>query len=979
MHLFLRLCAFLGFVSWAGLCACDESTPEELNRPAPSADASVAFRADAAPIVDVPTYVPDAGGDLMDAGPVIHPDASPPDMGVNCDDRKIVSPSWPSAPQEVSWAGHIEFGQTHVSTAADTRHTPALIEHRAALLLFTPDLSLPAGHSVFVRVVDGSTASGSIQMRGPDQPPEIFEQGLTPVTLDAYSSTAYSANLPWNWIRENVVLQIAYLSEDSSQIALHEHRFESLSAPHRFTVTRAKMVLFGELDFPTATKDSGRILRDFYGSVPASTMRWVDYLPWRLDSIVITTTQGPQLINSEAEHDHYTNDDHHWSIIKNQFALRLSLANTGRGLSKTRMSEGDNSPYSFGTSVAMGWFRRPDGVYQDLDDAPWAAGWTGWTAMWHNECGNGFIHELGHSFTLAHFTSGTASRWGIGAEYPQDGTNLSTHPWGYDNVSNKLRTWYRVDNSGPVLSNGNWVGKRDPMNGGESPNGLTCFPQYTGYHAWKAQRWMVDGPTIMNGPAGPGVYRFNPMMHQYVQEAPPDIAQDPIAIDTQVVTIIGTLGRNSEAMQTYPPLHAPSGNVFELPDPFSPNLPSHFSDARYFLEINYANRATDYALIARPEVTDDQLYLYALNIRADTQPTEVKLHRADAAYPNIQQGQSTVLHTRSISAPSPLEFAPVLTIGRGRLANQNGFKLEQTCEWGVNCDTRGRRSSWRRQNDSLAAKDLSVSFEEQDEINILPRLCSEFDQPTTFSIPVESDTGMQNDLRVQALRIVSGAGQKRTVAMDDETDWIQSPDLEQALSVWVPHSSTASLAAGHYRTTQPYWVGVHYRDEMGNSRLEKFPVRVEIEVFETQIADLSSAEYVSAPMMTNNSSMYFLPRDPGVGPTSRVWWNDGDPNPPLLSVPVRADSDGHQTHLFVRAQHQSCGSDRRDLHAGEASRNCAHSVVLFVDSSDNTQLTAGETYRSNESMPLVIDGRRWHEPNNHDLVGTVALQLIFRP
>ena len=88
-------------------------------------------------------------------------------------------------------------------------------------------------------------------------------------------------------------------------------------------------------------------------------------------------------------------DEDHWSILKHQFALRLSLANTGRGLSMTGEAEGDSSPYSLGTSVAMGWFRDPDGTYRDIDDAPWAAGWTGWTAMWANECGNAFIHEVG--------------------------------------------------------------------------------------------------------------------------------------------------------------------------------------------------------------------------------------------------------------------------------------------------------------------------------------------------------------------------------------------------------------------------------------------------------------------------------------------------------------------------------------------------------------------------------------------------------
>ena len=57
-----------------------------------------------------------------------------------------------------------------------------------------------------------------------------------------------------------------------------------------------------------------------------------------------------------------------------------------------------------------------DGSYEDLNNAPWAAGWTGWTGIWLGECGNAFIHEVGHSGTLLHFVDGTAAAWGIADE-----------------------------------------------------------------------------------------------------------------------------------------------------------------------------------------------------------------------------------------------------------------------------------------------------------------------------------------------------------------------------------------------------------------------------------------------------------------------------------------------------------------------------------------------------------------------------------
>ena len=89
----------------------------------------------------------------------------------------------------------------------------------------------------------------------------------------------------------------------------------------------------------------------------------------------------------------------------------MNLANTGRGLTQLNLSDGDNSPYSFGTSIGLGWVKNTDGSYSDINNAPYAAGWTGWSALWLGECGNVFIHEVGHSATLAHFSEGVASMY----------------------------------------------------------------------------------------------------------------------------------------------------------------------------------------------------------------------------------------------------------------------------------------------------------------------------------------------------------------------------------------------------------------------------------------------------------------------------------------------------------------------------------------------------------------------------------------
>ena len=103
-----------------------------------------------------------------------------------------------------------------------------------------------------------------------------------------------------------------------------------------------------------------------------------------------------------------TTDPDRWDILKLIFTHRMSLANIGKGLYNTNFG-GGNSPYSFGTSLGLGWVRNDDGSYSDINDAPYSAGWTGWSSIWHGECGNVFNHEVGHSFTLEHFTEGSSA------------------------------------------------------------------------------------------------------------------------------------------------------------------------------------------------------------------------------------------------------------------------------------------------------------------------------------------------------------------------------------------------------------------------------------------------------------------------------------------------------------------------------------------------------------------------------------------
>jgi hypothetical protein len=880
---------------------------------------------------------------------------------LDCADDLVRAPGWFDADQGPALTGAVELAQTHIVAEEETRMAPVPIAERGALLLFTPAEALPLDTDLRVGAFDGETLLGVVAAREPSRLPAPLEASLTGAEVDPYSEEAWSAELPWRWMREGLTLRVGHV--EAGTLRLRDIPLRDLGAPHRLTVSRAKIVLFGDADLDTATQPAARIARDFFASVPVAELRWVDYLPWRLEEILVRTPTGPQLVRTEAERQAVSSDADHWSILKHQLALRLSLANTGRGLALTVDSEGDSSPYSFGTSVGMGWFENTSGVYTDIDDAPWAAGWTGWTAMWLGECGNTFIHELGHSFTLQHFTSGTAQSWGIDDEYPLDGTHLATHPWGYDSTRHRPRTWYRVDAAGPVRDAGDLVGKHDPMNGGEAANAQTCFPQYTGFHAQKIQNWVHATPTLADPGDAPGVYLWDPAIHDYRAQAVDPAYQAPIAVDVPVVTLIGGLGNAAAPSRTYPPLFAASGNVFELPDPLGAGLDGTYDGARWFLEIGYEDGSVERALIARGEIVDPALYLYSMNLAAERVPVQVDLYRSPTGYPNIDLVGATRVHSRDIVLPDEA-LPPVVTVGRGQLANDE-LMLRERCEPSINCDRRRAETQWRTHAGQL-------HFQDPDGRPAGTDTCLEAGAFTVLELPaVNSEGGGRETLVVHAQRVVTAGGIEVAVPINDVTPWLDHPDLSQGLRLWLPWEPNQGLAAGLWRAEGEYAL----RGLLSGAPFSETPVRIELEVLERTPIDLA-AEYLSEGLSTPDSSMYFLVRDPAVGPTERVWWDDGIPGPTILRPQVVEEGTGTITTLVLEAQQEAC-SQRWDFHAGRGAGNCTHHAVLRVAAGANSHLVAGRSYRTPDSAPLVVEGRRWHAPNARQLIGVFAFEIAY--
>ena len=321
---------------------------------------------------------------------------------------------------------------------------------------------------VIVEVYDASGALlGALNARPTSQQRGIMDQSQTEKPLPPYSGSRemWSSTLPWQWVKEKIELVISVPYIDGTLLG-HTLILRNVASWSEHTLIRQKFVVFGTEEqfntLSTFTFDSHPLATGMYGIMPVASLSWVDATDLHWPYLVIATSKGPRKVFNERERrsvlamtGNDPGDEPGWEVTKNMVAFRHSYANTGSGFTITTLDGDDNrgSPYSTHTSIAMGWAMVDDGSGCSFCQYKKLGYWNGWSAAasvgWcgmkaGDECGNTISHEIGHSLTLSHFTKGTAAAWGIADEYPQDGTNLASHPWGYDSPSRQFRTWYDV-------------------------------------------------------------------------------------------------------------------------------------------------------------------------------------------------------------------------------------------------------------------------------------------------------------------------------------------------------------------------------------------------------------------------------------------------------------------------------------------------------------------------------------------------------
>ena len=575
------------------------------------------------------------------------------------------------------------------------------------------------------------------------------------------------------------------------------------------------MAVFGsdsQIDrLDSKTHEAKRLSRNLFSVMPVAELRWTDTDLWHLPYIVVMGKDGPALVNSEEERRSVTGEgtEISWSVLKNYLTLRHSLAQTGHGFSATSATA-ENSPYASGTSVFMGWsLSKQNGInpdewdWEDLgywDDLA-AAAWTGWCILKAgDECSNYFVHEIGHAQTMEHFDNGAALNWGIEDEYPQDGRHMAHHPWGYDTVTRQFRTWFD-----PIEG----TGKLDPLSGaGQNPTSQQCFSQYTPYQAKKAQEWAANSPILLSSSTSnvptDGAYKFDPSTHQYsllegslLADAVGKAAMQSDEVGIPVITIIGTIGGKNNVCQTYPTLRSPSGNTFQFPDPFSPDLPRAFTGAAYYAEVRFVDGTAIMGLIAvMGDVDVKSLNFFSFNVALHRLPMAVALYRfTDSVYPNVSpQSGTELLHLRPISSTSLEGLPPLLRVGRGWLGDSSNIVLDRFCVTAEDCDSDRYIVEWRSDvaSDSVVYKS-SLTPEARD---------MDGATATVFKVPVvrQWDSNQEYSITILVSRFFNDGQGLSPLFINLRDDDLSDVDATHSIRVVAPWELNDSLPGGLYRS-----------------------------------------------------------------------------------------------------------------------------------------------------------------------------------
>ena len=535
-----------------------------------------------------------------------------------------------------SLPGMVQFAQSHTVDPSGNaaKDMPTLAAEREALLLVTPDPALGEADAMRVAVTVNGVSKGTVSLRHPN---EMFrsDYAATDGRPDyVYSRRAWTAVLPWDWVRPGLALQVSDDKGRSGQLADKAIEF---AAPAELVVHSIRL---GMLTEPPQS-DSGHWFRthaaeaasDYFQTIPAARITAAHYEDVRLNRVMVASGTV-YTVASTGNGDVYSGDMRE-NTAKSTFSVGINLANNGV-TSSGMVSQ--THPHLMQSVV----IHHARGAYANGIQGHGLSGGNGILTLYSSR-GNEFSHEIGHHYGLGHYPGQQGDNYFWAAHHHDSG-------WGYIAYRKRMRAnllWGRATSGGlngvPVLDN-TYRFAPDAMAGGDFTSSLSVYTHYTGFSTRRQIQPSLDKavPTL----ASPTGYRkWNASTRAMENHAPAIPKQDPVwfnsstgqflpprQVGVPVVTLLGGYDPQSDKAEIYPALRGNWGNVFALPT----QAVDAAEPRQCWLTVSFLNGTQTRIALAGKRMQRDSVNKFHVNLAQADQPRQATLSCQTPGAPALQ-------------------------------------------------------------------------------------------------------------------------------------------------------------------------------------------------------------------------------------------------------------------------------------------------------------------------------------------------------
>lgn len=543
-----------------------------------------------------------------------------------------------------NFAAMLQFVQSHSvdPQGNEAKNMPRLTSEREALLLVTPDPTQPLPTQLRVQVAVDGALQGELLMNAPDQLPCADRTGADSRPDVVYSRRAWSAVLPWDWVKPGMSVQVL---DDQGRRGERGAADFDFAAPAELVVQSIRL---GMLTNPPTSSNhwfltqTARAATEYFQTVPVASLVASSYEDVKLDRVMV----GSGVIYDTAsavEGDVYSGDMRE-NTAKSTFSTGINLANWG--ITSAGMVS-QQQPQLTQSAVV----HHAAGMYSNGVQSHGLSGGNGILTL-YNSVGNEFSHEIGHHYGMGHYPGEKDGNYFLSVHHYDSG-------WGYIAYRKRMRAnllWARDKSAamnGTPLFAGVYAFAPDAMAGGDFTSALSSYTHYTGYSTknWVQPNLGNKAVWAADSPSGYRKWDASTRKMEVFQPKVPSSSQvwynsadgnyrKPRLFGVPVFTLLGGYDPLVDSAVLYPALRGNWGQVYDLPQPNDAAL-----SKQCWVSVSFAGGSTQRIAVAPQRMGSNANKLH-INLAQSEQPLAATLQcretagdpPVDLASINIPQG-----------------------------------------------------------------------------------------------------------------------------------------------------------------------------------------------------------------------------------------------------------------------------------------------------------------------------------------------------